>query len=157
MKVYECIWKHMKAYESVWKHMKAYESIWNRMKMYESIWKRIKVYQSVWKSIKACESVLKHIKSIQKRMKTCESIQKRAYQSTWLYHAASSSLDCWMLSNDYINVPKSVLLKCETAWEAFKQGTIRRLRNKEKHRNKDAKNVKHKGSRFIGKRFFLVL
>ena len=46
--------------------------------------------------------------------------------------------------------------KCEAAWEAFKQGTIRRLRNKEKHRNKEAKNVKHKGSRFIGKRFFLV-
>ena len=40
--------------------------------------------------------------------------------------------------------------KCETAWEAFKQGTMRRLRNKE------ANNVKHKGSRFIGKRFFLV-
>ena len=63
---------------------------------------------------------------VQKHMKTYESIQKRAYQSIWLYHAASSSL------LNAINVPKSVLLKCETAWEAFKQGTIRRLRNKER-------------------------
>ena len=42
--------------------------------------------------------------------------------------------------------------KCETDWEAFMQGTIRGL----EHRNKEAKNVKHKGSRFIGKRFLLV-
>ena len=61
-----------------------------------------------------------------------------------------------------IIAPKSVLLKCETAWENFKQGTIRRLRKKEKkqrkkqRKNKEAKNIKHKGSRFIGKRFFLV-
>ena len=40
-----------------------------------------------------------------------------------------------------IIAPKSVLLKCETAWEAFKQGTIGRLRNKEKQRNKEAKDV----------------
>ena len=33
---------------------------------------------------------------------------------------------------------------------------IKKAKKQRKHRNKEAKNVKHKGSRFIGKRFFLV-
>ena len=36
--------------------------------------------------------------------------------------------------------------KCETAWEAFKQGTIRRLRNKEKTKKQRTSNIKEAGS-----------
>ena len=69
-------------------------------------------------------------------MKTYESFQKRASK----HMALPCSFILIRLLNA-INVPKSVLLKCETAWEAFKQETIGRLRNKENQRNKEAKNA----------------
>ena len=65
-------------------------------------------------------------------MKVCKDIKE--YESESKLTALPSSFILIRLLNAII-APKSVLLKCETAWEAFKLGTIRKLRNKE------AKNV----------------
>ena len=91
--------------------MKMYESIQKLMKAYQSVCKHMKAYQSIWERIKAYESI-----------------------SKWTALPSSFILIRLVIA---IIAPKSVLLKCETAWEAFKQVTIKRPRNKEKQRNKE--------------------
>ena len=71
------------------------------------------MYESVSKHIKGYESITKPIKA-----------------------ALPSSFILIRLLNAII-APKSVLLKCETAWEAFKQGTIGTIRNEKKQRSKE--------------------
>ena len=83
-----------------------------------------------------------------------------AYKTSWAFtHKVALFLEQrkpWVRGcGDYTSkLIKNVFsFKCEHC----DQGKAKKQRKTKKPRGKEANNVKHKGSRFIGKRFFLVL
>ena len=82
-----------------------------------------------------------------------------AFKTSWAFtHKVALFLEQrkpWVRGcGDYTSklIKNVFFFKCEHS----DQGKAKKQRKPKKPRSKEANNVKHKGSRFIGKRFFLV-